>query len=379
MSIGFWRVSDCTSVRCMVLAFLTVNFSSGVTPSSSSPRAADGLDVLRPEVDQRDVVAGMRQRSADIAAQRADADDCNPLAHFVPPSVCSTHRVIPSEARVAALILALLGMTRFYAAERAERLDRLIETRGLVQVGRMARVGNHHLGRSLDLGRHVVGGGEEIRVVGAHEHQRRHLDAVERLDHPVVLLRQHAARRAGEAGRVAMAGQPHLVGAVERRQTARVEVGGALVRRLVPLRPRLVLLEAGAGVEQHQRAHPLGMAGMEGERHVAAERQAGDDRRLRPDQVEQRRHVADRQRLGVLRAVLGIVALAVAAEVPDDHLVAVLQRRDLIVPHARGRAVAVAQQDRRSLPVDLVVDRDAVAVELGHQGFTRASLRAFSR
>ena len=38
MSIGFWRDSACISVRCMVLAFLTVNFSSGVTPSSSSPR-----------------------------------------------------------------------------------------------------------------------------------------------------------------------------------------------------------------------------------------------------------------------------------------------------------------------------------------------------
>ena len=39
MSIGFSFDSDCTSVRCIVLAFLTVNFSSGVTPSSSSPRA----------------------------------------------------------------------------------------------------------------------------------------------------------------------------------------------------------------------------------------------------------------------------------------------------------------------------------------------------
>ena len=38
MSIGFWRDSASISVRCMVLAFLTVNFSSGVTPSSSSPR-----------------------------------------------------------------------------------------------------------------------------------------------------------------------------------------------------------------------------------------------------------------------------------------------------------------------------------------------------
>ena len=38
MSIGFWRDSASISVRCMVLALVTVNFSSGVTPSSSSPR-----------------------------------------------------------------------------------------------------------------------------------------------------------------------------------------------------------------------------------------------------------------------------------------------------------------------------------------------------
>ena len=39
MSIGFCFASDCTSVRCSVFAFVTVNFSSGVTPSSSRPRA----------------------------------------------------------------------------------------------------------------------------------------------------------------------------------------------------------------------------------------------------------------------------------------------------------------------------------------------------
>ena len=38
MSIGFCFASDCTSVMCIVFAFVTVNFSSGVTPSSSSPR-----------------------------------------------------------------------------------------------------------------------------------------------------------------------------------------------------------------------------------------------------------------------------------------------------------------------------------------------------
>ena len=40
-----------------------------------------------------------------------------------------------------------------------ECLDCLIEQSGLVQVGCMARVGDHRFGRPGDLGRHVVGGG----------------------------------------------------------------------------------------------------------------------------------------------------------------------------------------------------------------------------
>ena len=47
---------------------LAVNFSSGV-PSSSSPRR-DRLHVLRPGIDQRDVVAEVGEGAADIAAER---------------------------------------------------------------------------------------------------------------------------------------------------------------------------------------------------------------------------------------------------------------------------------------------------------------------
>src|SRR5882762_5806730 len=173
MSIGFWRDRASISVRCMVLAFLTVNFSSGVTPSSSSPR-------LR--------IASMfsGQKSISVTSSPAWAR----LPPTYPPSAPT-----PTTAILLPMVLSLscrqLG---------PKRVDCLIETRGLVQVGRMARVGNDRLGRSLDLGRHVVGGGEEIGVVGADEDECRRGNLVERLDHPVILLGQHAARGAGEAG-----------------------------------------------------------------------------------------------------------------------------------------------------------------------------------
>ena len=48
------------------------------------PAAADGLDVFRPEVDQRHVLAGMGEPSTDISTQGARADDRNPLTHCFP-------------------------------------------------------------------------------------------------------------------------------------------------------------------------------------------------------------------------------------------------------------------------------------------------------
>src|SRR3546814_8528978 len=86
------------------------------------------------------------------------------------------------------------------------------------------------------------------------------------------------------------------------------------------------------------------MAEMEGQRHVAAERQAADHRPLHAAGVEDRAHVADGQFLGICRMVLRIVGLTVAAHVPDDDAPAILQRRDLAVPHAAGGAVAVGEQ-----------------------------------
>ncbi|MEZ5261872.1 MAG: hypothetical protein R2755_08855 [Acidimicrobiales bacterium] len=50
----------------------------------------DGLDVGRPEVDQRDVVPGLGQ-VADVPAERPDADHGDSLAH-----VCSVPPRLPS-------------------------------------------------------------------------------------------------------------------------------------------------------------------------------------------------------------------------------------------------------------------------------------------
>src|SRR5262252_8269786 len=189
MSMGFWRLKSCISVRCMVLAFFTVIFSSGVTPSSSSP---------------------FLRMVSMFSGQKSIRVTSSPVWASHPPTY-------PPSAPTPTTAIRLPMMLSLSCRQLGEeRLDRLIETRGLVQVGRVTRVGNDCLRRSLDLGRHVIGGGEEVGIVGADQHQRRHLDAVERLDHPVVLLRQHAARSAGEARGIAVARELDLVALVQR-------------------------------------------------------------------------------------------------------------------------------------------------------------------
>ena len=113
---------------------------------------------------------------------------------------------------------------------------------------------DHHLRRAGDLARHVVGGSQEVGVVAADQHEARHRDRVQRCDHRVVALRQHAARRAGQAGRIAVLAHAHLVAGAERREAARIQIVRPLPRALVPRFARLGVAEAGAGVEDHQRA-----------------------------------------------------------------------------------------------------------------------------
>ena len=198
----------------------------------------------------------------------------------------------------------------------------------------MAGGRDHHLLGARDLGRHVVGRGQEWRVVGADHHQRRHLDAGQGLHHAGVALGQHAARGPRQAGCVAMADAGAL-GAhlLQHAKAFAVETLARLVGALVPGIARIVLLEAGAGVDDQECAHPLGMAAVKRQRHVVAERQAADNSLVRADSVEQRRDIGDRECLAIGRRVFRVIGLAVAAHVPEHELVVPRKCRNLSLPH----------------------------------------------
>ena len=201
----------------------------------------------------------------------------------------------------------------------------------------------------------------------ADQYQRRLLDARERLDHAVVELREHPARGVGQAGRGAMRRNPHLLRPAQRIKSLRLQrLGSGNGKVRVPALAPARVVVAGARVEQHQRTRPLGMHEVERERHVPAERKARDDRVIRALGVEDRRHVGDGLRLAVAGGVLRAGSLPVPAHVPGDHAVVLGQRRQLPCPHLGGRAVAVAEQNRRALALRLVEDLDTVSLNRGH-------------
>src|SRR6516165_3571693 len=160
----------------------------------------------------------------------------------------------------------------------------------------------------------------------------------------------------------------HLVTGAKGGEAAGVEIVGARAGAGVPGLARVILLEAGPRVKQHQRARALGVAGVKGERHVAAEREAADDGSLLATGVEDRGDVGDGKRFRVSGALFRVSTLSVAAHIPYHDLVAGLEGRDLTVPHAAGGAVAVREQNGRAVPVHFVVDGDAIAVERRHAG-----------
>lgn len=132
---------------------------------------------------------------------------------------------------------------------RQERLHRRVERLGLVQVGRVPGVRNDDLPCTRDLPRDVIHRRQERGVVGADQHQRRHPDRRQGVDHLRVLLRQHPPRRARQSQRAAVLAHADLVAAAERRESLGLQVIAALARALVPCVPRFVLFEARAGVE----------------------------------------------------------------------------------------------------------------------------------
>src|SRR5271165_1680091 len=230
----------------------------------------------------------------------------------------------------------------------------------------MPGIGDRYPRGARDLARHVVGGGEKMRVVGADQHQSRYADPVEPGNDAVVGLRQHAARRTGETARRAMLAGADLVALSECREPAGLEVAGALQRPLVPGAACLSFAKPRPGVEQHQRGYHLGMSEVEGERHVAAERETADDRAVDLAMAQQCRHVLDGQRLGIGCGIVRVVRLTMAAQIPGDDPVARGEGGDLPVPHAAGRAIPVAEQDGWAVPVILAIDLDAAAIEKGH-------------
>src|SRR5207253_11329263 len=99
-------------------------------------------------------------------------------------------------------------------------------------------------------------------------------------------------------------------GRFQNLQPLALEAVAGVMRALVPDLARMVLLEAGAGVDDQERADAIRMGAVERQRHVAAKRKPADDRLLGADGVEQRGHVANRQGLAIGRGILGVTGLA---------------------------------------------------------------------
>ena len=59
----------------------------------AQPVFLDLLDVLRPRVDERHILAGLRHMRAGIAADRPGADDDDPLAHCFLPNSAFADRI----------------------------------------------------------------------------------------------------------------------------------------------------------------------------------------------------------------------------------------------------------------------------------------------
>ena len=145
---------------------------------------------------------------------------------------------------------------------------------------------------SGNLCRHVIGGGEEWRVIGADHDQGGHLDIRQRFDHPGVALGQHAAGGARQSRGVAMADTgAFAAGRLQHREAFALKTVAGLKRALVPGLAGLVFLETRAGIDDQQRADPLRMRAIKCQRHVAAERKPADDGAGGADLVEQRGHV----------------------------------------------------------------------------------------
>ena len=225
--------------------------------------------------------------------------------------------------------------------------------------------------RAGDLCRHVVDAALVARVVGAPDEQGRHSDLLEMLHHLRVALRKDAASGERETLRRALvrARRVDLDTLAEAVEAALFEALCVARGEVVPALASVVLAVAGAGVAEDQCAHHLRMRELELERDVAAERQAADDGLLDAEVPQQRRHILDRELLGVVVLRRWAIGAAVAAHVPGDDT-QLAPRLELRFPHLQRRGVRVREQHGGAVvrTVLLVVDVDAVEFDEGHGG-----------
>src|SRR3569832_310068 len=127
-----------------------------------------------------------------------------------------------------------------------EFVEGRVEAFRVVDVRGVAGIRDDCLVRARNLGGHVVRRGEERRVLLAHDDDGRDLDVGQRIDHAGVLLRQHPAAGARQAGGVAVLGGAALgTGACELAEAVTLVALGSLDRVGVPAFARVVLLVSG--------------------------------------------------------------------------------------------------------------------------------------
>ena len=146
-----------------------------------------------------------------------------------------------------------------------------------------------------DLLRHVAGTVEEGRVECADHDERRHRDRRQRIDHPGVVLGQHAPSGVHEPGRPTVPSARELLAAPERVETPGLERRRGALGHGVPLGPGLRPPEPRPGADQHERGDAIRVGQVELEGQVPAERVAGDDGAVRAHGVQERDQVADRE------------------------------------------------------------------------------------
>ena len=177
------------------------------------------------------------------------------------------------------------------------------------------------------------------------------------VQHVRVALGQRVPGGQDQAAGIAVLAVVQLGAAAQRREPAGLQACRGGVRPAVPVLSRGVVAEAGPGVDEDEAGHPLRMREREVERQVTAERVTAENGTGQAELVQDRGHVAERGRRAVAVRVSGVVAAAVAADVPGDDLVARAGSGEIRAEHRGGGAVAVREQQcGLSAAADLVAD-----------------------